>query len=371
MDFLEELEDALDAAAAGAEAKALGILAEGVAKVAEGMTEGEALASVAGVLRKVDKALSQAVTHAESSIAAMGSAVSDANDEWSEPFYEAAGAAQTGAAAAIVSKAAEEADEAVRAAFKSSVLGLAQRDGTGFVPLARAYREVVTDVAAGMVRGERTGERAVRDAVRRLCSGGLRVVYDSKRTMELHSAVRMSVGDTFRRAMQASREKMGEEFGADGVEVSAHGLCAPDHLRYQGRQFSKKDFDRIQARLERPIAQGYNCRHSVWPVILGVSKPALTDEELSELESMSRDTVTFTVRGEERSMTRYAFTQHQRAMERRIRDARMKAYAAEKSGAGATAENRRVRELLRGYRAVSQEAGIGTRLERTKLYIPR
>ena len=371
MDFLEELEDAIDAEAMGAEAKALGILAEGIARVKEGLSEREALSRVPGDLAKVERIMSAAGKDAAKLAAAVESAVNEANDEWAAPFYEAAGAVQTGAAATLVAEAADEASKAVRAAFKSSVMGLADEEGKGFVPMARAYRETIADVAAAMVRGEDTGERAVRRAVSRLCAGGVRVVFESERTMELHSAVRMSVGDTFRRAMQDARTKMGEEFGADGVEVSAHGLCAPDHLPYQGRQFSKKEFDRIQAKLDRPIAEGYNCRHNVWPILLGVSKPALSEDDVDELARLSTEKVSFDTSAGRREMTRYEFTQYQRAMERRIRDARLKAYVAEKSTVGKAEADRRVRDMLRVYRTVSKQAGIDTRLERTKLYIPR
>ena len=43
----------------------------------------------------------------------------------------------------------------------------------------------------------------------------------------------------------------GQKFGADGVELSAHAICAPDHLAVQGRQFSNEEFDKMQI--------GYEC----------------------------------------------------------------------------------------------------------------
>ncbi len=61
--------------------------------------------------------------------------------------------------------------------------------------------------------------------------------------------------------------------GADGIEISAHVLCAEDHLPYQGKQYSNKDFERIQASLDRPFGQ-WNCKHTMYPIILGVSDEA-------------------------------------------------------------------------------------------------
>ena len=371
MDYIDEFEDAIDAELMGVEAKVLGMIAETVGKVSEGLPAREALARVSGDVKRAGEIMSKAAKDIEKASSAVEAAMVEENAEWSAPYYEAAGAAATGAAASIVAEAREEAVEAMRSALKTSAIGLTDASGKNFKPLAEAFRASVTDVAAKMALGEATGEKAVREAVRALSNGGLRVAYESGRTMELHSAVRMAVGDTFRRAMNDSRAKMGEEFGADGVEVTAHGLCADDHLPYQGRQYTKKAFQKVQDGLERPIGEGYNCRHSVFPIIVGVSSPAYTASELEEIASLSTENVAYTVRGEERESTRYEFTQYQRSLERTIRKARMTAYVAEKAGTGKAESDRRVRELLRGYRTVSKQAGIDTMMERTKLYIPR
>lgn len=371
MDLLNEFEDAIDAELMGVEAKVLGMIAETLGEVSNGLPAREALARVSGDVRKAGKALGDAAEDVQSAADAVEAAIDEANAEWSEPYYAASGATATKAAAAIMADARDEAVELMRNALKTSAVGLTDAGGKNFKPLAEAYRAAVTGVAAKMRLGEATGEKAVREAVRTLSSGGLRVAYESGRTMELHSAVRMAVVDTFRRGMGDARAKMGEEFGADGVEISAHGLCAADHLPYQGRQYAKKAFDKLQSDLERPIGEGYNCRHTVFPIIVGVSKPAYTAKELEEIAKMSTERVSFTVRGEEREATRYEFTQYQRSLERGIRKARMTAYVAEKSGVGKAEADRRVRDLLRGYRTVSKQAGIDTRLERTNLYIPR
>lgn len=371
MDYIDEFEDAIDAELMGVEAKVLGMIAETVGKVSEGLPAREALARVSGDVKKAGEIMSKAARDIEKTSAAVEAAMVEENDEWSAPYYEAAGTVATGASSAIVRDAAEDAVSMMRDALKTSVVGFTDASGKNFKPLAEAYRAVITDVSAKMAQGEATGEKAVREAVRRLSSGGLRVAYESGRTMELHSAVRMAVGDTFRRAMNDSRAKMGDEFGADGVEISAHGLCATDHLPYQGKQYAKKAFEKIQDGLERPIGEGYNCRHIVFPIVVGVSEPAYTAKELDEISRLSTDAVTYTVGGQEKQSTRYEFSQYQRSLERGIRKARMGAYIAEKSGVGEAEANRRVRELLRGYRTVSNQAGIDTMQERTKLYIPR
>ena len=371
MDIFDEFEDAIDAELTGVEAKVLGMIAETLGEVSKGLPAREALARVSGDVGKAGRLMESVAGDVESAADAVSAAIDETNAEWAQPYYSASGATATAAASAMVADARDDAVGLMRSALKTSAVGLTDATGKNFKPLAEAYRAAVTDVAAKMALGEATGEKAVREAVRKLSSGGLRVAYESGRTMELHSAVRMAVVDTFRRGMGDARAKMGEEFGADGVEISAHGLCAADHLPYQGRQYAKKAFDKLQNSLERPIGDGYNCRHTVFPVIMGVSEPAYTAKELDEIAELSTGKVAFTVRGEERECTRYEFTQYQRSLERGIRKARMTAYVAEKSGVGKAEADRRVRDLLRGYRTVSKQAGIDTRLERTNLYIPR
>ena len=369
-DYQDSVEDALDAEASALEAKIIGIIAERLGATDESVSKALSKASVD--MREIERLLERGASDLSSAIDSIMAELAELNAAWAQPVYDAAGAVQTGAAAAVVYEAGKEAAKAVRAVCRTSAIGLANADGTGFRPLREAYRAVISEVASAMARGDLTGERAVRSAVARLCRGGVRVMFEGGRAMELSAAVRMHVMDSYRNAMSEARKVQGDEYGADGYEVSAHGLCAPDHIRYQGRQFTKREFERIQRSLDRPIAEGMNCRHIVFPVLLGFSDPAYTDKQLERIKELSESKVTYTApNGAKRTVTRYEFSQEQRAMERSIRKARVAAYAAECSGVGTAEAERRVRELLRRYRTASKEAGVETRLERTRLYIPR
>ena len=108
---------------------------------------------------------------------------------------------------------------------------------------------------------------------------------------------------------------------------TVHAGCAPDHLRYQGRQFSKRQFEKLQGELERPIGE-YNCRHIAFPIILGVSRPAHTEQELGRLEEMSTRKLEF----DGREYTQYEATQLQRKLETAMRQAKDRALLAKESG---------------------------------------
>lgn len=194
---------------------------------------------------------------------------------------------------------------------------------------------------------------------------GLKVTYASGLTRRLDSAVRMNVLEGVRQVNNGIREKAGEEFGADGVEVSAHALCARDHIDIQGKQFSKKEFELRNEELRRHIST-CNCKHYTFPIILGVSKPTYTDKELKQYKENSEKPVN--ING--REMTKYQATQAQRNMETAIRKQKDKYIFADTMGDTEMAEKikNNINQLQSQYNSISQQAGLSPKMDRT--YVP-
>lgn len=194
---------------------------------------------------------------------------------------------------------------------------------------------------------------------------GLKVTYASGLTRRLDSAVRMNVLEGVRQVNNGIREKTGEEFGADGVEVSAHALCARDHIDIQGKQFTKKEFELRNEELRRHIST-CNCKHYTFPIILGVSKPTYTEKELKQYKDNSEKPVT--INGKE--MTKYQATQAQRNMETAIRKQKDKYIFADTMGDTEMAEKikNNINRLQSQYNSISQQAGLSPKMDRT--YVP-
>lgn len=194
---------------------------------------------------------------------------------------------------------------------------------------------------------------------------GLKVTYASGLTRRLDSAVRMNVLEGVRQVNNGIREKAGEEFGADGVEVSAHALCARDHIDIQGKQFSKKEFEMRNEELRRHIST-CNCKHYTFPIILGVSKPTYTKEELKQYKANSEKPVN--INGKE--MTKYQATQAQRNMETAIRKQKDKYIFADTMGDTEMANKLKnnINQLQSQYNSISQQAGLSPKMDRT--YVP-
>lgn len=196
----------------------------------------------------------------------------------------------------------------------------------------------------------------------RYADEGLKVTYSSGITRRLDSAVRMNVLDGIRQVNDGIREKTGEEFGADGVEVTAHALCASDHIDIQGRQFSKADFTRLNESLRRRIST-CNCKHSTFPIVLGVSQPAYTSQELQQYKANSEKTVN--INGKE--MTKYQATQAQRNMETAIRKQKDKYIFVDTMGDTESANTIRenIKQLQSQYNSISKQAGLSPKIDRT------
>lgn len=223
--------------------------------------------------------------------------------------------------------------------------------------LSEGYKNAV-DVAVQTVQmGVTDYNSAIRRAMKAAAADGLRVQYpNSGLTRRLDSAVRMNVLDGIRAINQDVMRQVGKEFGADGVEISAHALCAEDHLPYQGQQMSNKEFDRLQNTiLDRPFGM-WNCRHTWHPILMGISPPAYTPEELADFKRNSREQITI----DGLTKSRYEWTQEQRRIETAIRQQKDIAVAAKASGDMVTRRECAavIRSLDKYYGKITDAAGL-------------
>lgn len=193
--------------------------------------------------------------------------------------------------------------------------------------VTKAYKDAV-DVAIQSVQG---GVQDYQSAIRRVLKeaglNGLRVKYESGLTRRADTAARQNVLDGVRYVNNDILQQLGKEYGADGVEISAHALCAEDHLPYQGKQFTNKEFERVQNSLDRPFGQ-WNCKHTIYPIILGVSQPANDEKTLAQYRANSSELID--ING--KSKTRYEWSQEMRKLETSVRYQKDIANMAKASG---------------------------------------
>ncbi|WP_352400135.1 phage minor capsid protein [Anaerotignum sp.] len=287
--------------------------------------------------------------------------------DWTKPFYEAKGIKQIPLSENkvlqnIIQSAAAVTKDTLRNISNTTTVGI--RTGKGFEPLGSFYKKTVDQAITAAAAGTEDYKKVIRQAVKDMGNSGLRVRYESGYTKRLDSAIRQNILDGVSYIAQETAHATGKEFGADGVEISAHSPCAPDHIPYQGNQYSNKEFQELQQRLTRPIGE-WNCRHIAYPILLGVSHPANSKAELKEMKRYSNEKIM--IDGNE--YTRYECTQLQRKMETKLRYAReeKQLYQAIEDKDLVRGATEKIRLLSNKYVEVSEKAGLPTKAERTRI----
>ena len=150
-----------------------------------------------------------------------------------------------------------------------------------------------------------------------------------------------------------------------------------DHEPVQGRIFDKENFDLMQAGMpfkdvdgnqyqafSRPITQ-WNCRHLVYHILLGISRPLYSKEQLEQWKQDNAQGVTI----DGQHYSGYESTQLMRKLELKIRKQKDTAILAKACGDD---ELRRecqsnITKLTREYQAVADAAGLKPRFEKTRV----
>lgn len=234
-----------------------------------------------------------------------------------------------------------------------------------WLPFTDAMRDYVERAVSDP---SRSPADMVAEVARRASSSGLRVRTGGSGAMELTGYVRRRVLE--RSQQLADRDRWDAAPASfDGVEISMHAHCAPDHLGHQGLVYSLREWNDLNGGLDRPIGTHVmGCRHIAWPCHAD-DRPTYGPAERAEMERASTREVTYTDRhGRERTCTAYEATQRQRAMERSIRKLKVEAGVLERGGADAGAVKRAARARTARYRKFCDEVGIPADLSRTRVY---
>lgn len=220
---------------------------------------------------------------------------------------------------------------------RNNVLGYTITDLGGnlrHLGLRETYNQLLDVAYLNVGQGKETFDSAMTKILKEIGTSGLKTVdYESGRSVRLDSVVRMHLKSRLRELHNENQKIFGEEFGSDGVEISVHENPAPDHEKVQGRQFSYDEYEKLQSgttaidykgnsyTLDHDGKNGYrpiselNCYHYKFDIVLGVSEPEYTDEQLQQI--IDRNEQGFELDG--KHYTNYEGTQLQRKIEREIR----------------------------------------------------
>lgn len=262
----------------------------------------------------------------------------------------------------IIKAAVELADKE----FKNITQTLGMVDPHGKpLPLKDVYNSCCDFAFNQVVTGATDYNTAIRRACKNLASEGVRRIdYESGVHTSLEAAVRRNIMGGLGLMQEQISQENHDKFGANGWEISAHAASAPDHEPIQGKQYTDEEYNKLNNSLVRRIGT-LNCGHAAFPIILGVSEPTYTDEQLKEFKRSNAEGVTY----QGKHYTMYEATQKQRQIERAIRTQKRRVLTAE-----ATDDKERLLTSQIKYRRLNEEyerfsKGVKLRTQTERLYV--
>ena len=293
----------------------------------------------------------------------------------------------------------------------TAMLGYGLQDNNGnivYKGIRETYNQLIDEAILSVSQGKETFQESMYRQLKTLGSGGLRVIYPTTYidkngvvkhyTRRLDSVLRTDLQEGLRTLHNANQELIGEDFGYNGIEVSHHLNSAPDHIdTIDGKQFALvdkiqeqidmgieteikqedirgnqvrvkgkiyDDFNAVNNSLERKVST-LNCKHYEFSIIVGVSKPEYTQEQLDEDKKKNLDGFEF----DGKHYTNYEGTQLQRRIETEIRkqkDTQILAKASDNIDLISESQMK-ITQLTRKYYQLSQVSGLPTKMQRMKV----
>lgn len=321
-----------------------------------------ALAYAGADINEIERVIARFTKKSDAEIERILTEVAAEDDSFAKLYYEMKGITpktyitdaylQTALTSVI-----KQTQEAIRNLSNTTSLFYQMPDGT-YSDIRSTYIRVIDQAIYEVQSGSIDYHTAMKRAMLSLGKGTRCIEYMSGYHRRLDSAVRQNILDGTKQLNQAVMDYHGKSFGADGVELTAHAISAPDHVNVQGHRFTNEEFEKMQSGMDCKDIQGrkykgfprkiteWNCKHFAIPVIVDIGSPAYTDEQLEELKKSST--------------AKYDDTQKARAMETRLRTLKEQKNALLESGdeAGAKQIQKKITAQQRVYREFCKQKGI-------------
>ena len=229
----------------------------------------------------------------------------------------------------------------------------------------QAYVNAVDEAYMKVICGAFDYTSAINTAVQQLADKGITLKDKLGRNIQLETAVRRNVLSGIHTTANNINRNIETELGCDGYEVTAHLGARPSHAEEQGKQFAinKKDASKYGLELWSDVAElweEYNCRHSYFGIILGVSEPVYTNNELEKLKN-----ATVTLNGKQ--VPYYKATQRQRQFESDIRNTKRSIQTLDKACIDSSNQRSKLRQLQMKQTAFCKETGLEKDYSRMKI----
>ena len=286
-------------------------------------------------------------------------------------------------AKSIVHEWAKQTAETMVNLSKTKALCFVKEDMHGNVisstPLKGAYQRIIDDAVVAVSTGTATFNQVMRRSIEQMGGSGIRVDYGGGKTRNLSSVIRSNILYGSKMATRSYDDYIGGVLGCNGYEIDAHAGCRPSHIPIQGLMCSMGEaltvdgitYPSFHDSLEggksaADLMDDYGCLHIRDSVILGVSVPRYTKEELDRIYEESTKLIEYD--GKEKTL--YEWKQAQRRLENEVRREQNKMVIAKASGQKALA--RQCDERIKTYRSVYDNlcstVGLSNRTDRMAIF---
>ena len=284
---------------------------------------------------------------------------------------------KNGALQGIIDKAVKQNGKDILNLTNTKALSVLDRNGNPIRFKDEIYKSF-GDAVKTVTEGKADFYTTMRQTVQNLGGGGCRVNYGEGITRRLDTVVRQNVAYGIKQSHKEYNEIVGREIGADGIEIDVHANSRPSHRYMQGKQYAKGEEGKTVNGVFYPSAEkegvydrlyeDYNCRHYETDIILGVSEPRYSAEELRRFEE--QDKQLYKIGNIEKDG--YGWSQSMRACETEIRRCKDEINALKAFG-NSEAEikelRRRIKTVRAKYNEIAEVTGISQ--EPKRLSVPK
>ena len=190
-----------------------------------------------------------------------------------------------------------------------------------FTPLSEIYNGYLDDAITMMASGAFDYNTLIRRVVGEMTASGLRTVsYSTWHSNRVDVAVRRALLTGMGQLTGQISRMNGQALGTDKYEIDWHPGARPEHAKWQGRVWTYQQLVDVCGLGSGPGLLGWNCRHTYYPFLDGISVRNYSDQWLEEMDRKEAQKIPY--RGKEYNA--YEATQKQRQMETAMRAQREK-----------------------------------------------
>ena len=204
---------------------------------------------------------------------------------------------KNGALHGIIDMAVKQNAKEIHNLTNTKALSVLDRNGNP-IRFQDAIYKSFSDAVKTVTDGKADFYTTMRQTVQNLGGGGCRVNYGEGITRRLDTVVRQNMAYGIKQSHKEYNTLVGREIGADGIEIDVHANSRPSHRYMQGKQYAKGAEGKTVNGVFYPSAEkegvydrlydDYNCRHYETDIILGVSEPRYSEEELKRFEEQDK-----------------------------------------------------------------------------------